>query len=52
MGSQNSFTEDISLPCKNNSLALLQNLERCGADLVGWVLLRVRKVGVCELKIH
>lgn len=52
VGSQNSFTEDIGLPCKNSSLALLQNLERCGADLVGCVLLRVRKVGVCELKIH
>lgn len=52
VGSQNSFIEDVGLPCKNSSLALLQDLERGGADLIGWVLLRVGEVGVCELKIH
>lgn len=49
MGSQNSLIQDLGLTCKNSSLALLQDLERCGADLFGWVPLRGRKVGLWEL---
>lgn len=35
VGSQNSFIEDVGLPCKDSSLALLQDLEMWGRT--GWL---------------